>query len=355
MERQFNRNSYHSHWSNNVLPVVIYLTLPTENLNQNSRKNTGRKTKSQKQKQHDQERMKQFNEQKTVCSQFPFALVDNDEIQKMVTRSLSQTNSKSDKIKSYNIQEEFSEENNKLNSLIAGLKDNLRTMNEQLSHTQSENSELKHRLSDEQSKCMKLQTEHSNLQAELLDEQCLRKERETEFSDFKKQTYNAVDKEIENHRRIEKLHLQKVNELKTEIKRLKSELPNSGTTNNSTKVQTGAHQGVGSEMGKTSVENNQQRTTSIGAGQVPGCRKCGNTVSHPPRLCPAKNFMCEKCSKRGHHTFNCIHICGGCGGKRISCYDPANCVAKNMNCAYCSVKGHLAHVCLQKRYNELGY
>ena len=132
-----------------MLPVVIYLTLPTVNLNQNSRENTGRKTKSQKQKQRDQERMKQFNEQKTVCSQFPFALVDNDEIQKMVTRSLSQTNSRSDKIKSYNIQEEFSEENNKLNSLIAGLKDNLRTMNEQLSHTQSENSELKHRLSEE--------------------------------------------------------------------------------------------------------------------------------------------------------------------------------------------------------------
>ena len=81
MERQFNRNSYHSRWSNNVLPVVFYLTLPTVNLNQNSRKNTGRKTKSQKQKQRDQERMKQFNEQKTVCSQFPFALVDNDEIQ----------------------------------------------------------------------------------------------------------------------------------------------------------------------------------------------------------------------------------------------------------------------------------
>ena len=202
---------------------------------------------------------------------------------------------------------------------------------------------------------MKLQTEHSNLQAKLLDEQCLRTEREKEFSDFKEQTYNAVDKEIENHRRTEKLHLQEVNELKTEIKRLKSELSNSGTTSNSTKVQTGAHQGVGAEMRKTYVENSQPRTTYVGAGQVSGCHKCGNAVYHPPRQCPAQNFMCEKCSKRGHHIFNCIHICRGCGGKRISCYDPANCVAKHMNCAYCSVKGHLAHVCLQKRYDELGY
>ena len=120
----------------------------------------------------------------------------------MVTRSLSQTNSKSDKIKSYNIQEEFSEENDKLNSLIAGLKDNLRTMNEQLSHTQSENSELKHRLSEEQSKCMKLQTERSNLQAKLLDEQCLRKEREKELSEFKEETYNMVDKEAEHRRKV---------------------------------------------------------------------------------------------------------------------------------------------------------
>ena len=75
-------------------------------------------------------------------------------------------------------------------------------MNEQLSHTQSENSALKHRLSDEQSKCIKLQTEHSNLQAKVLDEQCLRKERETELSEFKEQTYDAGDKEIENNRRI---------------------------------------------------------------------------------------------------------------------------------------------------------
>ena len=153
---------------------------------------------------------------------------------------------------------------------------------------------------------------------------------------------------------------QEVNELNTEIKRLKSELSNCGsnaskservhgTTSNSTKVQTCVHQGVGAEMGKTSVEKNQPRTTSVGAGQVQGCRKCGNTVYHPPRLCPAKNFVCEKCSKQGYHIFNCIHICAGCSGKRVSCYDPANCVA------YCSVKGHLAHLCLQKRFDELGY
>ena len=129
-----------------------------------------------------------------------------------------------------------------------------------------------------------------------------------------------------------------------------------GATGNSTMIQTGAHQGVGADMEKaSSVETNQPRPTSVGASPVPRCRKCGSTVSHQPSQCPAKNFVCEKCSKRGHHTFNCMHICAGCGGKRVSCYDPANCVAKNMNCAYCGVKGHLAHVCLQKRYDELGY
>ena len=92
--------------------------------------------------------------------------------------------------------------------------------------------------------------------------------------------------------------------------------------------------------------------TSAGASIVPGCRKCGSTVSHQPRQCPAKNFVCEKCSKKGHRTFNCIHICGGCGAKRTSCNNPANCVARDMNCAYSSVQRHLDHVCPQKRFDE---
>ena len=139
---------------------------------------------------------------------------------------------------------------------------------------------------EEQTKCAELHvdTECSKLRSELCEEQRLHKDIQTEFSDFKEQIYNAVDKEIENHRRIEKLHLQEVNELKTEIKRLKSELSNSGTTSNSTKVQTGAHQGVGAEMGKTSVENSQPRTTYVGAGQVSGCRKCGNAVVSSPTI-----------------------------------------------------------------------
>ena len=351
MERQFNRNSYHSHWSNNVLPVVIYLTLPTVNLNQNSRKNTGRQTKRLKQKQRDQERMKAFNERKSVCCLFPFATLDNSEIQEMTSKTALLQLSKSEKQTLKGFQEELST----LNSSITVLKDDLKTAIDKLKLTESQNAELQVKLLEEISKFSALQTEFSKLQSELCAEQKLCQDIQIELSEFKEQTYNMVDKEVEHHRYIEKQHLQEVNELKTEIKRLKSELSNSGTTSNPTKVQTGAHWGVGAEMGKTSVENSQPRTTYVGAGQVSGCRKCGNAVYHPPWQCPAKNFMCEKCSKRGHHTFNCIHICGGCGGKRISCYDPANCVAKHMNCAYCSVKGHLAHVCLQKRYDELGF
>ena len=237
------------------------------------------------------------------------------------------------------------------------LKEDLKAVNKNLKHIESEKSDIQCRLLEEQTKCAELETECSKLRSELCEEQRLHKDIQTLFSDFKEQTYNAVDKEIEKHRQIEKLHLQKVNELKTEIKSLKSELSNSRTTSNSTKVQTGAHQ-VGAEMGKISVENSQPRTTYVGAGQVPGCRKCRNAVYYPQRLCPATcvRTLCVKSApNEGQHTFNCIHICGGCSGKRISCYDPANCVAKDINRAYCSVKGHLAHVCLQKRYDELGY
>ena len=126
--------------------------------------------------------------------------------------------------------------------------------NENLNHTESEKSDIQCRRLEEQTKCAELEKECSKLRSELCEEQRLHKDIQTEFSDFKEQTYNAVDKEIENHRRIEKLHLQEVNELKTEIKRLKSELSNSGNTSNSTKVQTGAHQGVGAEIGTTSVK-----------------------------------------------------------------------------------------------------
>ena len=76
---------------------------------------------------------------------------------------------------------------------------------------------------------------------------------------------------------------------------------------------------MGAQIGKqSSVENHKRRLirTYVGACQVPGCRKCGSIVSHHPRQCPVRKFMCEKCSKREHHTSNCKYICECCGGRR---------------------------------------
>ena len=85
MEGHYNRSYSYSKQNSKVLPVILYFTLPTLNLIQNS-KETTRKTRSQKQKQRDQERMKHFIEQKTVCSLFTFSSLGNIEIKKMVTQ-----------------------------------------------------------------------------------------------------------------------------------------------------------------------------------------------------------------------------------------------------------------------------
>ena len=109
MERQFNRTGYHQNQDGNILPVILYLTLPTVNLHRNTSMTNNRKVKHQKQKQRDFERMKQFNQQKTVCSVFPFYQLENDDIQNMVTQptpvQFSKTNSSLEKTKMCNLQE----------------------------------------------------------------------------------------------------------------------------------------------------------------------------------------------------------------------------------------------------------
>ena len=273
---------------------------------------------------------------------------------KSVSTRFSQTNIKSEKTK---LRDRL-EENDKIKSLTMDLKEDLKAVNKNLKHIEREKSDIQCRLLEEQTKCAELDTECSKLRSELCEEQRLHKDIQTVFSDFKEQTYNAVDKEIENHRRIEKLHLQKVNELKIEIKRLKSELSNSGTTSNSTKVQTGAHQGMGAEMGKISVENSQPRTTYVGASQVPGCRKCRNAVYHPPRLCPATcvRTLCVKSAPNEGNTYLTVYTYAEVEVvKEYHAMILQTVFPKYMNCAYCSIKGHLALVCLQKCYDELGY
>ena len=86
MERRYVKHSNYSRWNNNVLPVVLYLTLPSINCNQTSSKESNRKVKSRKQQQRDFDRMKRFNEQRTVCDTFPYSSMDNDEIRSMVSK-----------------------------------------------------------------------------------------------------------------------------------------------------------------------------------------------------------------------------------------------------------------------------
>ena len=63
--------------------------------------------------------MKKFNEQKTVCSVFPFDSLENDEIKNMVTSDkCTQTTSKADQMKMFNSQEE----NEQLRTEITELK-----------------------------------------------------------------------------------------------------------------------------------------------------------------------------------------------------------------------------------------
>ena len=237
------------------------------------------------------------------------------------------------------------------------LKDTLKTMNGNIVRA---NSEFEHKLTEKQNEIKNLKSECSNLQSKLHHEQTLRKKIETEYLEFKEMTFRSIDKEREHYEHFTQRHSKEVSELKTEIKHLKSKLATAesnattGATNISTTKQTGAHQGGGNNARTTSAESNPSRSTSHGDSSVPGCKKCGSTVPHLPIQCPARNFVCEGCQKKGHHTINCLHSCRNCGARKALC-NMQNCTAKALNCAYCGVKGHLSHVCLQQRLDQLGY
>ena len=295
--------------------------------------------------------MKQFNEQKTVCSAFPFYSLENDEIKIMVTSDkCSQTTSKADQMKIFNLQEE----NVQLRTEITELKGQIRTVNEKLAYM---DSEFKSKLNEKQTEIQTLKSESSNLNSKLYHEEYLREEIETEYLAFKRHTENATKQQERHNDNINKHNLREINNLKGTIQQLnmelsecKSKTTTSSANKNLTTNQTGAHHRGSLNMPSSQTINQRKSTTAS------GCRKCGSTTSHQPRQCPAKNFVCAKCSKKGHHTINCILICTACSGiKGISCKGPEDCVAKNMNCAYCNVQEHLDCVCLKRRLDELGY
>ena len=123
-----------------------------------------------------------------------------------------------------------------------------------------------------------------------------------EYSKFKEHISQTADKELERCKYIEKEHNQAVNELKGEIKHLKSELSKSRSqsfrnehitliTNNSSQLKTSVYQDMGDSARKTSVAANKRSSSiSSGANLVQGCQRCGSILSHQLSQCPARNF-----------------------------------------------------------------
>ena len=223
-------------------------------------------------------------------------------------------------------------------------------------------SEFKSKLNEKQTKIETLKSESSNLNSKLHNEQYSREEIENKYLTFRRHTEIATRQQEQHNDNINQHSLREINYLKSTIQQLNMELSAyksqavtsshiQGGTNNPSTKQTRVHQERSNNMPTASQKINQRKSTTAS-----GCRKCGSNISHQPRQCPAKNFVCIKCSKKGHHTINCILICTACGGtKGISCKSPADCVATGMNCAYCNVQGHLDCVCLKRRLDELGY
>ena len=352
------RSSRNRHYANqNVLPIVLYLTIPAINFRQNTTHGT---VKHQKRKQRDFQRMKEFNEQKTVCATFPFYSLENEDFKSMVTlNKFSQNISKVDHMKMCNLQNE----NGQLKTEIAQLKGQLTSMNEK--HVRQD-SEFKDKLHKQEGEINSLKTELGKALSDLHHEQTLRKKTETEYSEFQEMTFRAVDKELEHYKHVNKLHSKEVHELKSEVKRLKKELSKAEVnatrkedihmaTSKPPLIQTATQRQVDSNMTGTAAENNMTGPIIDCITQVKGCQKCGSKIYHLPRQCPARNFVCEKCKKRGHHTINCLQACSGCGAKKEICSKQLECCGTLLNCAYCNVRGHLLHVCLKKRFDELGY
>ena len=315
-----------------MLPVILYLTLPTVNLIQNS-KETTTKRRSQKQKQRDQERMKHFIEQKTVCSLFPFSSLDNNEIQKMVTQPVLNNFAKTKSKTENNKLSELQTENQKLDLLVAALTDDLKTANEKLKHKESIHLDFKKKLVMEQNKRAESEIEYSELKSEFCEVKRQYKEKTEELETYTEQTQKQIDEDLEYNVLVENHFRRETNVLRNEIEVLKMELTQytantaqtkhfHGTTGDSFEIQINTPQGSGTDAGNRPYGKKcQQRLKPVRTEQEPGC----------------------------------FAICRHCGGNRLSCYNPRDCTARNITCPYCNVKGHLENMCLQKRYDEIGF
>ena len=213
----------------------------------------------------------------------------------------------------------------------------------------------------EQSKYRDAETEILKLKQEILQGE----NQEKDIWNLKEEMCCKFNREIETNERIRKEHSKVVKELKTEIRSLKMQVTNSDSlqvnseqsANNVAPINTGTS-GIkcNKPNKKASKGSCHQGMSSTTADHDLQCHRCGSLYSHvPPNQCPAKNFLCGYCSKRGHHTLNCLQVCKGCGAKGRLYHRIEDCTAQNMNCAYCNVQGHLSHMCLETRYDTEGF
>ena len=212
----------------------------------------------------------------------------------------------------------------------------------------------------EQNKLRGAETEILKLKQEIIQGENQQKD----IWNLKEEMCNKFNREIENNERIRKEYSIEVKGLKAEIRNLKSQVPSSDSIQvNCNQSATNVATINGTSGIKCSKSNKRaskgtvhQHSLSTTADHDLQCHRCGSLYSHhQPNQCPAKNFLCGYCSKRGHHTLNCLQVCKGCGVKGRLYHRIEDCTAQNMNCAYCNVQGHLSHMCLEKRYDTEGF
>ena len=167
--------------------------------------------------------MKRFNEQKTVCDIFPYSSLDNDEIRSMSSKSVQIQSLKPGQSNNSKLKE-LQEENNRLNILSLELTENIRLVTEKVKIIEHEKLNLQCLFAEERDTTNMLENEQIKLMNSFSLEKQLHPDVQIEYSNFKEQTSKTADKEIERSRYVEKAHNQEVNELKSEIKHLKSKL-----------------------------------------------------------------------------------------------------------------------------------
>ena len=384
MESRFHQNFFNRKWNHQVMPVILYVSIPPVNCCKTSGMGSVKRTKSTKQKQRDMTRLNDYIERKSVCSLFPFSSVDNQEIQTMITRQpyfISKTIEKQTEYQS-NKTAELQEENKRLTVIIDHLRDSVTNEKRKSSDIEKENSVLNMEISKVHERLQEAKNVILNLQCNYNLEQNKLRGAETEILKLKQEIIqgenqqkdiwylkekmcNKFNGEIENNERIRKEYCKEVKELKEEIRNLKLQVSSIDSKQVNTKqitVSGAAHNGTSSTKYTEHFNENasrgqiQQRLSPNTTNQNIQCHRCESLYSaHQPNQCPARNFVCGYCSKRGHHTLNCLQVCRGCGVKGRLYHRLEDCTAQEMNCAYCSVRGHLTHMCLKKRYDTEGF